>query len=1275
MMIWMGRYIHACAIRLSSRPQKERTRKRGLDTMKNRINKKVVTAAILSVLIVALLCTSAFAASYSKVYGRTRDKLRVRASASASATVIDNVVKDACVYISTSTTSGASTFVKVTYRNKDGNIDTGWICQHDGDETLITVLSDAQAQSQFGVKSGNLPSRKVGTFTASQRAAAEKKAASDAPASSSGSFTKAYIEEIQTMLKALGYYYGEITGNIGNKTENAIEEFQRKNGLSADGIPGPNTYAKLQSVYGSKGGSSSSGGGLRLNSSGTDVRNLQQDLTTLGYYWAEITGNFGEKTRDAVKRFQEKNNLAADGVAGSDTLNAINAALKKAGYSSSSTVPTGTSLSLNMKNDAVLALQKALAALGYYDGELTGNFGNKTEDAVKKFQRSRGITADGIAGPKTLEAINNASKSGGSSTGKTLRKDDTGELVRALQRDLAALGYYTGEVTGHFGDKTKTAVAKFQRSRNLRDDGVAGPDTQNAIIAALGNSGSLAANGGGSGSSASGTLKRGDEGDVVRDMQQRLKTLGIYYGEITGSFGDLTERAVRKFQDENDLTVDGKAGAKTLQLLYSKTGGSYNGGTANGTTNGILYGTLNTDNVSLRESYSQSSRSVVELDSGKALKITQTINVGGDTWYYCTAEKGNYTYKGYVRSTYVTLTGYNDFIAGGGGEISLGGEVLGMIRVTGDKVSIREDHDDDSDRISYAYKGDVFYYISTRSYDDGWFQISNGGWISQKYATRLSEAEMDAYGGNTSNQTSYRKGDSGAMVLWIQEALDDLGYFDGTKSGTYGNNTHDAVQDFQRDHGLSGDGIAGPKTIAAIQEALGDRIGSTGSNLITGKVVYNLDWFVYKKELTSNSHFGINTYKNTSYKAMLTDIQTGKTLDIKIQSTGNHIDAEPWDSRDTQVLASIYGKSSGKDLVGVYKRRPMILTTKKGANVLVSIYPEPHGEDTVSGNDYDGQFCLHMVNSKTHGTDRVDDDPNGHQEMLRKGAALLKDEGYTILTTYNGTLLTGATMTDPDTDEIINGPTPTPAPTAPPVTIDEKTSVYYNSGWTYWHWDKNCTRLANVTATINKLYYRNRPTDVSECPECKPVWVYYGNTSSSGYHYTEMCPYLLSKNYTGVYKTTEAYAKSSSMGRKHNCSYCKADGTTSGTVPTPTPKPPVTYVYHPKMPVYWYDNPNGTPWKTFHIDKNCSKYVLNVGASHVGDAKYDFNYEDVTGTLCTSCSTANVVYIGETSNNKYHYKKDCSTMHGYDYTKIYMTVEAHAKKASMNSRTGCSDCK
>jgi len=1091
--------------------------------MKNRINKKVVTAAILSVLIMVLLCASAFAASYSKVYGRTKERVRVRASASTSATVIDNIIKDACVYVSTSSTSGASTFVKVTYRNSDGNIATGWICQHDGDETLVTILSDAQAQNWYGVKSGNLPSKKVGTFTASQRAAAAKEATAN-PVSSSTTFTTAYVREIQTMLKELGYYYGEITGNIGNKTENAVEAFQKANNLSADGIPGPNTYARLQSVYTSKGGSSSSsssGSGLRLGSSGTNVRNMQQDLTTLGFYWAEVTGNFGEKTETAVKRFQEEYGLTADGVAGTKTLEAINDALKKGGYSSSTTVPTGTSLSLNMKSDAVLALQEALAALGYYGGELTGNFGPKTEAAVEDFQRAKGLTADGVAGPKTLEAINSARKSSGGSLSETLRLDSTGETVRALQRDLAALGYYTGEVTGHFGDKTKTAVSKFQKAKGLTNDGVAGPATLNAIVAALGSSSSLS-----SGSaSVSGSLRHGDNNDSVKDLQTRLEKLGYYYGELTGKFGDLTERAVRKFQDDNDLTVDGIAGADTLKLLYSKTGGTYNGSSS--TSSGTMYGTLNTDNVSLRESYSTSAKAVVELDSGKALKITKTVTVNGETWYYCTAEKGNYTYKGYVNSTYVTIGSYNDFVAGGGDDISLGVEVLGMIRVTGDKVSIRADHDADSDRLGYAYKDDVYYYINTRSYDGGWFQISSGGWIQQKYATRLTESEMDAYGGNSNGKTSYRLGDSGSMVTWIQEALDELDYYDGKITGTYGSLTHDAVQAFQRDHDLSGDGIAGQKTIAAIQNALSGKVTSSGSigSVNSDNIVYNLDWFTY---LNNGILTGFGIKKNE--KVTLTDLQTGKTFDAKIQSMGNHIDAEPWDSRDTKVLASIYGKSSGSDLKGIYKRRPMVLTTKYGFSVIVSIYPEPHGDDTIANNEYDGQFCLHMSGSKTHGTDRVDDDPNGHQEMIKKGVSYLTDPNGS----YKKAVSTAYPATTASTTGTISGTSnviPTPTPTVQTV-IHDDTVVYTKAGWTYAHPDKNCKNLKNDQG--EKTTYKAANKKI--CPDCNPTWIYFGDTSKTSYHTKADCTHLASFNYAKIYQSTKDGAFA---GRTHDCSKCK----------------------------------------------------------------------------------------------------------------------------------------
>ena len=93
--------------------------------MKNRITKRFAMMAILCVLIMAL-AAPALAASYSKVYGQTQDRIRVRASASSSATVIDNIVKNACVYVTNSKTVSGATYLKVNYRNSDGDISAAW---------------------------------------------------------------------------------------------------------------------------------------------------------------------------------------------------------------------------------------------------------------------------------------------------------------------------------------------------------------------------------------------------------------------------------------------------------------------------------------------------------------------------------------------------------------------------------------------------------------------------------------------------------------------------------------------------------------------------------------------------------------------------------------------------------------------------------------------------------------------------------------------------------------------------------------------------------------------------------------------------------------------------------------------------------------------------------------------------------------------------------------------------------------------------------------------
>ena len=592
-----------------------------------RINKRSALLAILCVLVMVFAVPVASAASYSKVYGQTQDKVRVRESASTNATIIDNIVKDACIYITSSKTSGSNTFVQVKYRASDGSTATGWVCQSDGRNTYVKVLSTDQAKSKFKVSSGNLPSKAVGTFTAAERkASAANSDTTYIRENSSG----ATVSKVQTELKALGYYSGKVTGNAGPKTVAAIKSFQGKNGLTADGIAGPQTIAKIDAAYEAKGGSSSGSGssasGLKLNSKGTDVRNLQQDLTTLGYYWAEITGNFGERTEAAVKRFQEENGLTADGVAGTKTLNAVAAAVARKGGTPASGGNAGTTLKLNSQGTKVSQLQTDLKQLGYYYADITGNFGERTEAAVKAFQKAKSLTADGIAGTKTLNAIAVAvDKAGGSSSGSSstnMKLGSTGTAVSALQQNLTTLGYYYGDITGHYGNLTQQAVKKFQKAKGLTQDGVASTATLNAITSALKNAGVDV----GPGTVAT-TLREGDKGTAVTELQTMLKKLNYYYGSITGSFGSLTKQAVRKFQDANKLTVDGVAGPATINKLRSLTGGSADSGSSSGSTvtTDKSYGKITKDNVYLRSSYSTSSSAKASLSAGTAGAYYQNI--------------------------------------------------------------------------------------------------------------------------------------------------------------------------------------------------------------------------------------------------------------------------------------------------------------------------------------------------------------------------------------------------------------------------------------------------------------------------------------------------------------------------------------------------------------------------------------------------------------------------------------------------------------------------
>lgn len=247
------------------------------------------------------------------------------------------------------------------------------------------------------------------------------------------------IALIQEALEELDFYYADITGKYGKRTQAAVKKFQKRYGLEQSGVADEETqrmiFAKAgveapqssdeqANVYGSE--------TLREGSRGDAVRVLQENLTLLKFYSGSITGSYGRLTKEAVRRFQKEHDLSADGVAGPRTFKKLTQLLVGEDAQETptallpNTVQNSTFVSLEdvellntewtlrrtSSSGYVRRLQKALAALGYDPGGADGRFGEKTENAVRLYQTVRGLASDGVAGRATLKQINEDIRNG-----------------------------------------------------------------------------------------------------------------------------------------------------------------------------------------------------------------------------------------------------------------------------------------------------------------------------------------------------------------------------------------------------------------------------------------------------------------------------------------------------------------------------------------------------------------------------------------------------------------------------------------------------------------------------------------------------------------------------------------------------------------------------------------------------------------------------------------------------------------------------------------------
>lgn len=339
---------------------------------------------------------------------------------------------------------------------------------------------------------------------------------------------------------------------------------------------------------------------LKLGSQGPAVRSLQQRLRDLGYLKGSADGDFGSATDAALKQFQTRNKLTSDGIAGPATLNRLNSSSALPAATPRPTPkptprPTATPrvnpnlyLKVGMSGSDVRKMQERLIELGYLSGKASARFDGVTEQAVYAFQRRNVSYADGIAGPMTLEKLYSSSARGTSSSagviGSTLEmgvKDSA--AVRRLQQRLKDLRYYTGVIDGDFGVSTEGAVRAFQAANGLRVDGKAGDITMQRLFSNNAISAGSATRPTAPGlatpipfyvnvtpNPAGGyvTLREGNSGALVRNLQQALKDQGYFRLTVDGLYGVGTTDSVKEFQRRKGLSQDGVAGPATQRILF-----------------------------------------------------------------------------------------------------------------------------------------------------------------------------------------------------------------------------------------------------------------------------------------------------------------------------------------------------------------------------------------------------------------------------------------------------------------------------------------------------------------------------------------------------------------------------------------------------------------------------------------------------------------------------------------------------------------------------------
>ncbi len=339
------------------------------------------------------------------------------------------------------------------------------------------------------------------------------------------------VRMYQEKLSAAGVL-SEVDSVYGKDTSAAVLAYQDRHGIPTSGIIDEMTrdYLDKKCVY---------------EDNYVLVEKAQMHLISLGYLAGGADGVYGEKTRAAVSSFQKAEGLAVTGKFNDETLNVLYTKQTKAPEVPEETAAPVESPKREVKRttetvgavgaDDIKECQQKLISLGYLSGKADGILGSQTAQALKAYQKDKGLSVTGVYDEETQQMMQR--KAGG-----TYAKGDRGAEVKRYQRRLLRTGYLEGHADGVFGSATEKAVRNFQKDNKLQVTGRLDEKTMKELEAI---------------SEGNGEISLGERGMKVARLQNHLILHGFVVESSDGIFGESTQKQLIAFQRFKKLKQTG----------------------------------------------------------------------------------------------------------------------------------------------------------------------------------------------------------------------------------------------------------------------------------------------------------------------------------------------------------------------------------------------------------------------------------------------------------------------------------------------------------------------------------------------------------------------------------------------------------------------------------------------------------------------------------------------------------------------------------------------